>query len=144
MKDVILRLLRVMLLWVTVDPSSLVVRSIAPSNTALQSCDLHGYSVQREELLACGSSMHMCHLSVTLSVEFADGGTIQKAHYRAGTNHRSDYRCITFCNASFVMCFNCLWNNRKWCLLSFVSPTSSCTVLILWCFLLNVTACATA
>ena len=94
------------LLWTL--PSSLVVRSVAPSCTALQSCYLHGYSIQREELLACGSAMDMRHLSVTLSVEFADADTIQKAHYRAGTDHRSDYRCITFCNASFVTCFNCL------------------------------------
>ena len=37
----------------------------------------------------------------------------------------------------------CLCNNSKWCLPSFVSP-SSCTVLLLGCFLLNITACSTA
>ena len=31
----------------------------------------------------------------------------------------------------------CLCNNSKWCLPSFVSP-SSYTVLLLWCFLLNI------
>ena len=34
----------------------------------------------------------------------------------------------------------CLYNNSKWYLSSFVSP-SSCTVLLLWCFLLNITTC---
>ena len=33
----------------------------------------------------------------------------------------------------------CLCNNSKWCLPSFVSP-SSCTVLLLHCFLLNIRA----
>ena len=107
-------------------PSSLVVRSVAPSCTALQSCYLRGYSIQREELLACGSAMDMRHLLVTLSVEFADADTIQKAHYRAGTDHRSDYRCITFCNASFVTCFNCLHgiteNDVFFCLLVLPPP----------------------
>ena len=34
----------------------------------------------------------------------------------------------------------CLCTNSKWCLPSFVSP-SYCTVLLLHCFLLNITAC---
>ena len=37
----------------------------------------------------------------------------------------------------------CLLNNSKWCLASFVSH-SSCTVLLLRCFLLNITACTAA
>ena len=37
----------------------------------------------------------------------------------------------------------CLCNNSKWCLPSFVSP-SSCTVLFLHCFLLNITVCTAA
>ena len=45
------------------------------------------YSVQREELLAHGSAMHMRHLSVTLSVEFADANTAQKAHYQPDTDN---------------------------------------------------------
>ena len=35
----------------------------------------------REELLARGSAMRTHHLSVTLSIEFADADTAQKAHY---------------------------------------------------------------
>ena len=59
-------------------PSSLVARQVAPSKTALQSRDLHAYSVLREELLTRGSAMCMHHLSVTLLVEFANGDTAQK------------------------------------------------------------------
>ena len=47
------------------------------------------------ELLACGSAMRMYHLSVTLSVEFADADTALKAHYRPDTDNRSDNWCIT-------------------------------------------------
>ena len=39
-----------------------------------------------------------------------------------------------------VLSCACLCNNSNWCL-PFVSP-SSCTVLLLWCFLLNITACS--
>ena len=39
-------------------------------------------------VLACGSAMRMRHLSVTLSVEFADADTAQKAYYRPNTNNR--------------------------------------------------------
>ena len=40
---------------------------------------------------------------------------------------------------------SCAWlrNNSKWCPPSFVSP-SFCTVLLLQCFLLNITACTVA
>ena len=54
------------------EPSSPVARQVAPSKTALQSHDSHAY---REELLAHGPAMRMRHLSVTLSVEFADSDT---------------------------------------------------------------------
>ena len=96
MKVFVLRLPGVTLpLWVTVEPSSPVVRQVAPSKTDLQSRTLHTHSVLREELLACGSAMRMCHLSVTLSVQFADADTDQKAQYRPDTDNRSDNRCIT-------------------------------------------------
>ena len=45
--------------------------------------------------LACDSVMRMRHLSVTLSVEFADADTAQKAHYQPDTDNRSDNRCTT-------------------------------------------------
>ena len=77
------------------DSSSQVARQVAPSTTALQSCDLHTYSVRREELLACGSVMRMRHLSFALWVEFADADDAQKAHYQPDTDNRSNYRCIT-------------------------------------------------
>ena len=76
-------------------PFSLVVSQVAPSKTALQSCDSHAYSILREELLARGSAMRMCHLLVTLSVQFANADTAQKAHYRPDTDNRSDNWCIT-------------------------------------------------
>ena len=38
--------------------------------------------------------------------------------------------------ASFLSC-TCLYNDSKWCLPSIVSP-SSCTALLLWCFLLGI------
>ena len=95
-------------------PFSLVARQVAPTKTALQSCNSHTYSVLREELLAHGSAMHMRHLLVTLSVEFADGDTFQKAHYRPDSDNRSDNRCITKLEAAahepqllffFAVCF---------------------------------------
>ena len=47
-------------------------------------------------------------------------------------------------HAVILLCLcSCLCNNSKWCLPSFVSP-SSCTVLLLCCFLLNITACTAA
>ena len=70
-------------------PSSLVARQVAPSKTALQSRDSHTYSVLREELLARGSAMPACHLSVMLSVGFADADIAQEVHYRPDTNNRS-------------------------------------------------------
>ena len=50
--------------------------------------------------------------------------------------HTQLYLCnhAVFCNAS-LSC-SCLCNNSKWCLSSSVSR-SSCTVLLLWCFLLH-------
>ena len=47
------------------------------------------------EKTASRSAMRMRHLSVTLSVEFADTDTAQKAHYRPDTDNRSDNHCIT-------------------------------------------------
>ena len=42
------------------------------------------------------------------------------------------------CDSSMpLLSCTCLCNNSKWCLLSFVSP-SSCTVVLLQCFLLNI------
>ena len=82
-------------LWVTVDSSSLVARQVAPSKTDLQSRALHAYNILREELLACGSAMRMHHLSATLSVQFADADTAQKAQYQPDTDNRPDNRCIT-------------------------------------------------
>ena len=76
-------------------PSSPVARQVPPSKTALQTRDSHAYSVLREELLARGSAMCMRHLSVILSVEFADADTAQKEHYRPNTDNQSDNRCIT-------------------------------------------------
>ena len=76
-------------------PSSLVAIQDAPSKTALQNHDSHAYSALREESLACESAMCMCHLSVTLSIEFANSDTAQKAHYQPNTDNRSDNRCIT-------------------------------------------------
>ena len=61
---------------------------------ALQSCDLHVYSVRREELLTRGSAMHMHHLLVMLSVEFADAVTAQMAYYRRNINN---HQYITIC-----------------------------------------------
>ena len=77
------------------EPSSPVVRQVAPSKTALESHNSHAYSIQREELLACGSAMRMRHLSVTLSVEFADTDIAQKAHYWPNTDNRFDNWSIT-------------------------------------------------
>ena len=62
-------------------PSSPVARQVAPSKTTLQTRDSHAYSVLREELLARGSAMCARHSLVTLSTEFADADTAQKAHY---------------------------------------------------------------
>ena len=76
-------------------PFSAVARQVAPSKTALQTRNSHAYSALREELLARGSGMSMRHLSVMLSVEFADANNAQKAHYWPDTNSRSDNRCIT-------------------------------------------------
>ena len=68
------------------EPSSPVVRQVVPSKTALQRRNLHAYSVLREELLARRSAMRLCHLSVALSVEFADAdtahGSVLSARYR--------------------------------------------------------------
>ena len=92
------------LLWVgpfsqdygTLKPSSPVARQVAPSKTGLQSRDSHAYSsVLREELLAHGSAMRMCHLSIMLLIEFADADTAQKVHYQPNTNNRSNNQCIT-------------------------------------------------
>ena len=91
MKAFILRLPGTPLpLWVTVDLSSLVVKQVAPSKAALPSCDLHANSVWKE-LQAHGSAMCMHHLSVALSVKFADVDTTQKVHYQADIKNRSDY-----------------------------------------------------
>ena len=79
----------------TLKPSSPVARQVAPSKTGLQSHDSHAYSVLREELLAHGSAMRMCYLSITLSVEFADADTAQKVRYQPDTDNRSDNQCIT-------------------------------------------------
>ena len=51
--------------------------------------------------------------------------------------------CACSDSAMSLLSCACLCNNSKWCLLSFVSP-SSCTVLLLCCFLLNITACTAA
>ena len=48
--------------WVTVDSSSPVAKEVALSKAALRSCNLHTYSVQREELLA-RSSANVCIIS---------------------------------------------------------------------------------
>ena len=50
--------------------------STSPSQTALQSCDFHVYSVR---LLAHGFCL--CHLLVALSVGFANSDTAHKVHY---------------------------------------------------------------
>ena len=50
----------------------------------------------------------------------------------------SPYR---YMHAAILQCLSsciCLCNNGKWCLPSFVRP-SSCSALLFWCFLLNVT-----
>ena len=65
-------------LWVNVDSSSPLARQVAPFKVVFWSCDLHVYRV---ELLACGSAIRMCHLSVALSVEFADDDTAKKVYY---------------------------------------------------------------
>ena len=53
--------------------------------------------------------------------------------------------CVCSDSAMPLLSCTCLCNNSKWCLAvpSFVSP-SSCTVLLLRCFLLNITACTAA
>ena len=67
-----------------------VVRQVALSKVTLQRCNLQGATYY----VACGSAIHMCHLSVAL-VEFADTDTAQKMHHRADIDSWSDYRCIT-------------------------------------------------
>ena len=46
---------------------------------------------------------------------------------------------------STMLILSCAWlyNNSKWCLPSIVSP-SSCTLLLLWCFLLHNRMCTAA
>ena len=54
-----------------------VARQVAPLKVTLQRCDLQGATYY----VACGSAIHMHHLSVTL-VEFANTDTAQKMHNR--------------------------------------------------------------
>ena len=55
-----------------------IVRQVALSEVTLQRFGLQGATYY----VACGSAIHMRHLSVAL-VEFADTDTAQKMHHRA-------------------------------------------------------------
>ena len=62
------------------------------------------------------------------------------------TSHAVSVALVIYtCSDSAMPLLSCayLCNNSKLCLPSFVSP-SSCTVLLLGCFLLNITACTAA
>ena len=58
------------------------------------------------------------------------------------TSHAVSLALFMYACSDSAMLFPCACL-CKWCLSSFVSP-SSCSVLLLWCFLVDVTACTMA
>ena len=100
--------LRIMLTWSnapSVSYCGIFLSSSEASSTIQDSFTKPRIARVQHSKIAHGPAMRMRHLSVTLSVEFANANTAQKPHYRPDTDNRSDYWCTTsFIHSSPTLC----------------------------------------